>query len=86
MRNNLNNKPTINMENITEELEVRSQKLANQVRNLNELKAEKASVNKDFNERIKSIESIMGIMAEEVQEAISKINTNMIDFEKYKVE
>jgi len=74
------------MENITEELEVRSQKLANQVRNLNELKAEKASVNKDFNERIKSIESIMGIMAEEVQEAISKINTNMIDFEKYKVE
>jgi hypothetical protein len=42
------------------------------VHNLTDLKAEKASVNKSFNERIKSIESIMEITAQEVETSIRK--------------
>ena len=55
-----------------EELEISSQKLANLVHNLTDLKAEKASVNKSFNERIKSIETIMEITAQEVETSIRK--------------
>ena len=60
-----------------EELEKSSQKLANQVHTLSDLKAEKADVNKSFNERIKSVESIMEITAQEVETAIRKTEVDV---------
>lgn len=68
---------TIEQKLSVEELEKSSQKLANQVHTLSDLKAEKSESNKSFNERIKSIESIMEIMAEEVETAIRKTQVNV---------
>jgi len=68
---------TIEQKLSVEELEKSSQKLANQVRTLSDLKAEKADSNKAFNEQIKSIESIMEIMAVEVETAIRKTQVNV---------
>ena len=68
---------TIEQKLSVEELEKSSQKLANQVHTLSDLKAEKAESNKSFNERIKSIESIMEITAQEVETAIRKTEVNV---------
>lgn len=74
-----NNIETITIEErlSVEELEKSSQKLASKVHTLTDLKAEKAESNKSFNEQIKAVESVMEILALEVESAIRKTQVNV---------
>ena len=58
-----------------EELEKCSRRLAELVAEHDDVKAEKADVNKTFSDRLKSLEASMTIVAEQVKTAIRKTET-----------